>query len=537
VPPELRITFDDLRIQTKDKELVPFEPNDVQAQYLDQIWPAWERQGNIPFGLRELILKARRFGFSTLIAALFFLDTVNTPNTTTVVVAHDGETTEELFSMVQTMYEQLPPEKQPHKKYDSKRQLTFDHIGSQYLVRTAGQRAGAGRGMTIQNLHCSEAAYYTNKRLYRALLQALAPNGNVFIESTANGESGEGEQYCGMYREASGEVQPQGRKRTPFKARFYPWWSFGEYETDPDPGFTRTDDEITIVHKYDLDRLYGRETANAKLQWRRNKMSEPDMGPNVFPQEYPGDDREAFLVSGSRFWHDWDEDRHTCYPDEVSIEPYWPVLGGYDWGYGAPRCFLLARVDDHGGLIATDELYGDHLTDDEQAQSVVDLLVARGLSLADVPIHADPSMWALKTDPAGKKVQNVRAFIAKGLRMVKASGGPHSRIPRWQNVRRYLHDSYTPREGGKPVPFLRVLKGRCPNLIRTMPLMITSDRDVEDLDSTLEDHAVDTLANVLGARPRASTAPPGAAEDPENTFDYVRRARQNSSKRAKTRKL
>lgn len=513
IPLEKRVTFADLKIQTKDQELVPFTPNNVQCEYLDEIWPEWRteigQKTTLPRGLREIILKARRFGFSTLIAALFFLDTVNTPNTTTVVVAHDGETTEELFSMIQVMYEHLPEEKRPHKKYDSKRQLTFDQIGSQYVVRTAGARAGAGRGMTIHNLHCSEAAYYSNRRLFRALLQAVAPRGNVFIESTANGESGDGEQYCQEYRKASGEIPPApGRKRTPFTARFYPWWAFGEYHAKTDPGFVRDDEEVTIVNKYRLDDRYGPDLTNRKLQWRRNKMSEPDMGPSVFPQEYPGDDKEAFLVSGSRFFTDWDTAVHVINPLSVYIFDHWEAVGGYDWGYGAQACFLLGRIDPRGRVLITDEVYLHNATDPEQAQAVLTVLQARGLDPRKVPIYADPSMWAKKADNMGRTFQNVNEFASVGLCMVPAS---NDRIPGWQNVRSYLHArdfGDTTDKTGQGVPMLRVFDGRCPNLIRTMPLQIHKAGNVEDLDNKVESHPQDTLRYLLSSRPPATDIQP-----------------------------
>ncbi|RYX80921.1 hypothetical protein EON83_26285, partial [bacterium] len=105
-------TLSDLLIRTKDKRLIPLVPNEVQAQYLDQICPTWRDGGQIQLqGARELILKSRQFGFSTLILALLFLDTINTPHTQTVVVAHDMDSTIRLFQMVQRFYKHLPEPK------------------------------------------------------------------------------------------------------------------------------------------------------------------------------------------------------------------------------------------------------------------------------------------------------------------------------------------------------------------------------------------------------------------------------------------
>ncbi len=54
----------------------------------------------------------------------------------------------------------------------------------------------------------------------------------------------------------------------------------------------------------------------------------------------------------------------------------------------------------------------------------------------------------------------------------------------------------------RPPAMLRVLKGHCANLIRTIPLQSYDPTDVEDLDTTGEDHAVDALRYLLSARPR-----------------------------------
>ena len=45
-------------------------------------------------------------------------------------------------------------------------------------------------------------------------------------------------------------------------------------------------------------------------------------------------------------------------------------------------------------------------------------------------------------------------------------------------------------EEGKPPNFV-IIKGAAPNLARTIPEMICDEKRPEDLDTTLEDHAVD----------------------------------------------
>lgn len=478
----------------------------MQEQYLDDLCPGW-RDGVIEVkGLKEFILKARQFGFSTLITALFFLQTINTPNTNTLVVAHDAATSEELFQMVHRFWQNLPEEKRPRSKYNSRRQLYWPGINSRFLVRTAGARAGAGRGLTIHNLHCSEVAFYTNRKLFTGLLQAVPAGGNVFVESTANGESGDGAVFHEEYQKAKAGDSA-------FTARFYAWWQHEEYEAKPEPGFTRNEEETSLASRLDLDGQFRRERVDRKLQWRRNKRSEPGMGA-LFAQEYPSDDREAFLVSGSRYFTEWDPQKHVVFESDVTIERHWNFFGGFDWGFGKPFCFLLACADERGRVLIIDEEYHTRLNDPDQAQKVKECLARWSLDPARVPIYADPAMWANKTDWSGKKIQNVAAFLNAGLKFVKAA---NERVHGWMNFRRYLHDVDKPDPNLPDIPFLRVLAGRCPNLIRTMPLQVhdkTNPEDMETDSGLVEDHAPDTARYLLASRPRPSKPDPDKPQPP-----------------------
>ena len=260
------VTFADLRIRTKDQRIVPFVPNAVQSKYLDMIGTGW-RDGVIDLrGKREFVLKGRQFGFSTLVMALFFLDTINNPETQTKVIAHDTDSTEMLFRMVHRFYDYLPEAKKRPTKYSSKRELVFADNGSFLEVMTAGTK-GSGRGDTPSNLHCSEVAFWPDHGLFTGLLQGLPKTGCVFQESTANGE---GNEFHKSYEKSvAGD--------SPFVPRFFAWFEHEEYQTEPVPGFEPDKDEMGLISKYGL--------SFAQLQWRRDKIKEPGMG-NLFRQEY-----------------------------------------------------------------------------------------------------------------------------------------------------------------------------------------------------------------------------------------------------------
>lgn len=314
IPVAKIVTLDDLLIRTKDRRLIPFHPNLVQQMYLDMILPEW-REGDItPHALKEFLLKARQEGFSTLIAALFFCDTVNTPNTTTVVIANDKDNTEKLFRMVQLFFEHLPPEKKPRAKYASKHEFYWPELNSSYYVGTAGDRS-FGRGNTINNLHCTEVAFYPDaERLMSGLLEAVPEDGNVVQESTANG--------VGNYFHNEYVLASEGNSS--YAARFFGWFELPEYSKAPSVDFEKTPTEALFAETYSL--------SDGQVFWYRTKATSPGMRLRI-RQEYPSNPREAFLVSGQKYF-----DVEALERIEASLQDVHPI----EWT--APEfCPLLAK--------------------------------------------------------------------------------------------------------------------------------------------------------------------------------------------------
>jgi hypothetical protein len=170
-------------------------------------------------GIREVLLKARQFGFSTLILGLFFLATINHPHTSTVVVAHDADSTERMFQIVQRFYESLPASRRAKTRYANRREYLWPEIDSSFFVGTAGAK-DFGRGSTINNAHLSEVAFWPDAEdLVAGLLQAVPADGNVIIETTANG----------LGNWSYKEYQAARRRESVFVPRFYAWFLDDSY--------------------------------------------------------------------------------------------------------------------------------------------------------------------------------------------------------------------------------------------------------------------------------------------------------------------
>lgn len=243
---------DNFRIIDKLGEEVPFNPNAVQNRY------AKEASG------KDIILKARQQGFSSLILAIFTTDFLLKPNSRSVVVADVDENAQELLDRVKQYirsYEDINNTKVP-LKYNSKSELYNQATDARYTIGTA-KSTEFGRSKTITNLHLSEAAFYPNLgKILKGAGNAVVPNGRYILETTANGYN----EFKTLYDEAV-----LGNKA--FKPLFFAAEDF-----------------------------YTAEELDNK---RREAITESD-----FLQEYPSSPSDAFQTSG------------RCYFDLASLRVY-----------------------------------------------------------------------------------------------------------------------------------------------------------------------------------------------------------------------
>ncbi len=262
-----------LCIRTKSRGVRPLALNGVQRRMLA------EQTG------RDVYLKARQFGVSTLVAAQFFVDTIRIPGTFSMVVAQDAANAQGLFHMVKLFLERLPEEWRPRTKYSSRTELYFPSLESWYVVGTA-RGAATGRSKTINRLHCSEYAYWPDgSRTLAGLLEAVPSDGKVAIESTP---AAYGDDFHQRYRSAkSGESS--------FRAHFFPWFLGEEYRVALGDGerLERTDEEVLLAER--SREQHGVELCDTQLKWRRMKKADQR---ERYAAEYPDDDASCFLASG-----------------------------------------------------------------------------------------------------------------------------------------------------------------------------------------------------------------------------------------------
>jgi len=257
-----------LWLRSKEQRMVPFRLWPVQAHW-------YERRTRW-----DMILKARQLGFTSLICALYFADTVLRPNTASVMVAHDLDSAERIFQIVRLFWERLPEEERQRigePRYLNRRELYWPSLDSRFWVGTAGSVA-SGRGHTVNNLHCSEVAYWPHpEKTLAGLTEAVPMSGRVVIESTANG--------VGNYFHDIWLAAKQGQNS--FRPCFYEWWWDRGYRLEGPPLGELTEEEQQLKQAHGLD--------DDQLRWRREKMRQLR---DSYPAEYPENDTHCFLASG-----------------------------------------------------------------------------------------------------------------------------------------------------------------------------------------------------------------------------------------------
>ncbi len=243
--------------------------------------------------LRLIILKARQMGVSTLLL-LWHLDaTMFTPNTTTVILAHERKALERLFKIIKIAYEHFPDEVmlangdtwyKPQAKYDTKHELEFAEIGSRIYV------ALSVRSDTIHRLHVSEAAWLKNpEEQLLATLSAVPDDGVVTIETTANGPGG---VFHEMWE--SSEPKDGVPVESPYLSLFLGFQEHEEYRRPLDMTIQEFEESLT---KEEQEMHTRWKVPLAAIAWKRHRMRDKAIS-RKFKQEFPCNPREAFLHSG-----------------------------------------------------------------------------------------------------------------------------------------------------------------------------------------------------------------------------------------------
>ena len=184
------------------------------------------------------------------------------------------------------------------------------------------------------------------------------------------------------------------------------------------------------------------------------------------------------------------------------IEPFkipdtWTIYRGFDWGYAKPFSVGWYAIDYDGCMYRFRELYGCTGEADVGVEWTVERVAEaiREVETTDPQLKdrkivgvADPAIWQ----------ENGGVSIAETMEKYRVyfNKGDHKRIPgKMQCHYRLAFDE-------RQVPMFYVFN-TCKHFIRTIPALIYSETQVEDIDTKMEDHIYDEWRYVCMERPIA----------------------------------
>jgi hypothetical protein len=264
--------------------VVPFVPNKSQRKLLGKLWH------------RNVILKARQLGFTTMVAILWLDHALFNADQRCGIIAQDREAAEAIFrDKVKLAYDRLPDELKAAMPLgrDSASELLFAHNNSSIRVATS-MRSG-----TIHRLHVSEfgkiCAKFPDKanEVVTGSLPAVPLDGITIIESTAEGQ--EGEFYKMTQRAQAQQEQAKDLTARDYRFHFFPWHQEDSYQI--------TDGEVVVTDKDNeyFDQIEVEAGVTLSLGQRQWYVATRDADfsgdPEKMWQEYPSTPKEAFQVS------------------------------------------------------------------------------------------------------------------------------------------------------------------------------------------------------------------------------------------------
>lgn len=387
-------------ILDKDGRTIPFRPNEAQEAFLTNVWT------------RNIILKARQRGFSTLIQ-LFILDQcLFRENMRAGIIAQDKDSASAIFrDKLKFAYDHLPEEikKDLPLIKDSATELAFSN-GSSVRVGTS-MRSG-----TLQFLHVSEFGKICAANPIRARevvtgsIPTVAPDGFVFIESTAEGQEGHFFQMCQRAQAMRDEKRKLGKED--YRFHFFGWWDAPEYALqDSATQITEKDDEYFDS----IEGQIGRAIPIEKRRWYVSKR-EVNFGGDwqMMKQEFPSVPEEAFEQSteGCYYIQQMTAVRRDGRIGAVPYLPGYPVNTFWDIGnsdgtavwfhqrvgqenrfirffecWGEPYAHVVAEMQKHGYVWGTHYLPHDAQhkrqgqTDNNSPREKLEALGLRGIEI------------------------------------------------------------------------------------------------------------------------------------------------------------
>lgn len=342
--------------------VVRFKPNRYQRRLLKKLHH------------RNIILKARQLGFTTLIQILFLDYALFTPNVRCGVIAHTDDAALKVFKKIKFAYDRLPDV--------LKATVPLKTCNAHEMELANGSVLTVGTSMrsdTIHYLHISEFGKICAKFPHRAeevitgTIPAVPNTGIIFIESTAEGRDG---AFYKMSQRAEALAQA-GKELTPkeYRFHFFPWHDADEYKLDPTGVVISASD-----HEYfdQIEAKVGKTiTPEQRAWWISTRDNDFAGEASKMWQEYPSTPEEAFQQSTAGTYYAIQiakarkEKRFTTVPHQpgIPVNTFWDIGRGdgtavwlhqrigmrnhfikFIEGWGEPYSYFVAEMQKTGWI-------------------------------------------------------------------------------------------------------------------------------------------------------------------------------------------
>ena len=271
-----------VEIRTKSEGKIAFAP---------RRWHEEQRRFDASRTGRDIVLKPRQIGFSTLELVRDLHYALTHPGADVLVVTHDKKLAEQLFEGVRIAAESLRARHLlPRTRRDNVREMVFVKLDSAIRIVEAGEteRAGGKKGRSghIHRLHATEVAFWgAAGATMNSLLGATDEDTEIVVESTANGVGG-------LFYDL---VQAAQAGRGEYRFHFYPWYQHKSYKRPLPPDFDPTPRDAWER------RLRAAGCSDQQVAWWRGKVDDPAIGLDKALQEYPESPETCFRAAGRTY--------------------------------------------------------------------------------------------------------------------------------------------------------------------------------------------------------------------------------------------
>lgn len=197
------------------------------------------------------------------------------------------------------------------------------------------------------------------------------------------------------------------------------------------------------------------------------------------------------------FFSSWNHAYHVMDERDFVLDPVeCRIYRCIDYGTSAPFACMFVQVDTHGRAVVFDEVYMRGLTASMQAKEITTAMRRWSLREEDIDVTiVDPSMKS-PTQDGGLMLKSVlEIYYDNGIQHIAL--GNNARVLGWSVFKEYLSiPSEADSPDDLPIPWLR-FTSRCVNAIETIPTLVQSKNNVDDLDTRGLDHIADAIRYLL----------------------------------------